>query len=108
MNENINRKCPICEDLISYSDFYRTNFNRNVDLGNEGIFFDERVGISCCRCLEIIEKLSNAAIIECFQNPNQELYHIKIKRDTIFEDTEIITIFKETILKNLIKFGIIE
>ena len=102
---DILRKCPICEQDLSLSDFVSTNFNKNV---HESVWNDTRLAIPCCRCLKILEKLDTADVIQTFHNPQYNIFHLKLYYDSIFEETEIITIIKKQVLKNLKKFGIID
>ena len=99
------RKCPICEQNLSLSDFVSTNFNKNVQ---ESVWNDKRLAIPCCRCLKILERLDTADDIKIFYNPQYNIYHLKLYYNSIFDEAEIITIVKKQVLKNLKKFGIIK
>jgi hypothetical protein len=99
------RKCPICEQDLSLSDFVSTNLNKNVE---ESVWNDIRIAIPCCRCLKILEKLETAHAIQTSYNPQYNLSHLTLFYNSIFEETEIITLVKKEVLKNLKKFGIIE
>ncbi len=102
------RKCPICGIDLFFSDFLSTNLKKNVDITEKGVWSDNRIAIPCCRCLKILEKIEHADRIQVFHNTDFELYHIKLLYNSIFEDSEIITITEGEIVRNLKKFGIIE
>ncbi len=106
--EFIFRKCPICEEVLSYSDFIRENYNKNVDLSKNGAWYDKRLAIPCCKCLAIIDKLQKAKDIEYFYNSINNYYHFRIISNSMFEEPYIITVFKKEIVKNLYKYGIID
>jgi len=107
-HDDIIRRCPICENILSLSDFKSSNLSKNVNTTEDGIWNDKRVAIPCCRCLNILDRITEADQVQSFYNPEHNLYHLKLLYTSIFEDIEIITIVKKKIVKNLHKFGCIE
>ncbi len=107
-DKGVSRKCPICTEILSLGDFKSSNFNKNVNLSEEGVWYDKRVAIPCCRCLKILEKLQGADSIHIFYNPRYDIQHLKIIHNSIFQENEIITVVKKEIIRNLYKYGIID
>ena len=85
----ITRKCPICEKDLSRSDFISTNLNKNI---KECVWNDNRIAIPCYRCLKILEKIEVSHLLQPFYNPQYDVYHLKLFYNSIYEESEIITL----------------
>jgi len=57
--ENIKRSCPLCEMPLKQEEFEQQNPYTHLDL-----WYDKKVAIPCCLCLEILEKYSNSGCLE--------------------------------------------
>ena len=49
------RNCPLCEMPLKWEDFKEQNKSEYLDLWN-----NEKMAILCCKCLEILEHLTNS------------------------------------------------
>ena len=100
------RKCPICEEQLSLTDFESTNIRMNVKIYD--VWHDKRIAVPCCRCITILEKMEVADNIETFFNYRCDVYHLKLTSKSIFQEVVFITLLKKEVLKNLRRFGLID